>query len=143
VELAPLVAARVNAWAPLAEERGVVLLTDVPDGARARSTPVRLEQVLDNLLENALAVTPAGRTVELSARRSDGAVELHVVDEGPGLSPADRERAFDRFWRGRGGRDGTGLGLAIVRRLVEADGGSVELREAPTGGVDAVVTLAV
>lgn len=142
VALAPLIAARVEAWTPLAAERGVALLTEVPESARARATPPRLEQVLDNLLENALAVTPAGRTIDVTVRPAQDGVELHVTDEGPGLAPADRERAFDRFWRGRDGRAGTGLGLAIVRRLVEADGGSVELREAPTGGVDAVVTLA-
>ena len=65
--------------------------------------------------------------------------EVHVVDEGPGLTDEERERAFDRFWRGRG--EGSGLGLAIVRQLVEADGGSVELRRADGGGIDAVVVL--
>ena len=57
------------------------------------------------------------------------------------MSAADRARAFDRFWRGRSGGEGSGLGLAIARRLVEADGGELELREADSGGVDAVVRL--
>jgi signal transduction histidine kinase len=65
---------------------------------------------------------------------------VHVVDEGPGLTDEERERAFDRFWRAGPG-EGSGLGLAIVRRLVEADGGRVELRRADTGGIDAVVSL--
>ena len=68
-------------------------------------------------------------------------VELHVRDEGPGLTAEQRERAFDRFWRAGSGAGGSGLGLAIVRRLVAADEGEVELREASGGGVDAVVRL--
>ncbi len=66
--------------------------------------------------------------------------ELRVRDEGPGLSAEQRERAFDRFWRARAG-EGSGLGLAIVRRLVEADGGDVELEPAPGHGLEAVVRL--
>ena len=80
-------------------------------------------------------------TVTVSARRAEGWVELHVVDDGPGLSEDDRARAFDRFWRGRSPKPGSGLGLAIVRRLATADGGDAELRAAPGGGVDAVVRL--
>jgi signal transduction histidine kinase len=79
--------------------------------------------------------------VEISTACEDGWVELRVADEGPGLSPNDRERAFDRFWRGRTGGFGSGLGLAIVRRLVRADGGDVELRDARRGGLEAVVRL--
>jgi signal transduction histidine kinase len=137
-----LVDARAEAWSALAEERGVELRGAARDGdLLARGTPDRLEQVLDNLLENALEVTPRGAAIHLHARRRDGTVELHVVDEGPGLSAEARERAFDRFWRGRGSGEGSGLGLAIARRLVEADGGTIELREAPSGGIDAVVRL--
>ncbi len=68
-------------------------------------------------------------------------MELHVVDQGPGLTAAERERAFDRFWRGGGSGDGSGLGLAIVKRLVSADDGEVELRAARPHGIDAVVRL--
>jgi signal transduction histidine kinase len=64
-----------------------------------------------------------------------------VIDEGPGLSPAERARAFDRFWRGGRSGDGSGLGLAIVKRLVAADDGHVELRAAAPNGIDAVVFL--
>jgi signal transduction histidine kinase len=61
-----------------------------------------------------------------------------VVDQGPGLSEAERQRAFDRFWRAGTG-PGSGLGLAISKRLVELDGGTIELRAAAGGGIDAVV----
>ena len=133
VALADVVAGRVEAWRPLAAERGVRLEAS-RDGGVVYAGAARVEQVLDNLLSNALAVAPAGTAVAVSA--SSG--ELHVVDEGPGLTPEQRERAFDRFWRAGSG-PGSGLGLAIARRLVELDGGEIELREAPGGGVDAVV----
>jgi signal transduction histidine kinase len=107
-------------------------------GLRVRSSPDRLGQILDNLVANAVAVSD---TVGVSVSRDDGWVELHVVDHGPGLSDDERARAFDRFWRGRATGSGSGLGLAIVRRLADADGGDAELREAPSGGVDAVVRL--
>jgi signal transduction histidine kinase len=107
-------------------------------GLLVESTTDRLGQMVDNLVANALAVSD---TVSVSASSDDGWVELHVVDEGPGLSADERERAFDRFWRGRSSGRGSGLGLAIVRRLARADGGDAELREAPSGGIDAVVRL--
>ena len=109
-----------------------------------RSTPGRLEQVLDNLLNNALEVAPAGSAVRVVARSSGERVVLEVRDAGPGMSAEQRARAFDRFWRavpGRRDRGGFGLGLAIVRQLVTADGGAVELDTAPEGGLAVVITL--
>ncbi|HET8529381.1 MAG TPA: ATP-binding protein [Gaiellaceae bacterium] len=132
---------RIALWRPLADEQGVRLAADVNGSLYARAAPGRLAQVVDNLVTNALAVSPAGATVTVAARGDAGGVELHVVDEGPGLTPEQRERAFDRFWRAGSGSGGSGLGLAIVRKLVEADAGSVRLREAPGGGVEAVVRL--
>jgi signal transduction histidine kinase len=119
-----------------------VLLETSRDGpAFVRAAPVRVEQVLDNLLANALEVSPDGARIVLGTSRGREWVELHVVDEGPGLTAEERERAFDRFWRGRGSGEGSGLGLAIVKRLVAADDGRVELRPAAPRGVDAVVLL--
>jgi signal transduction histidine kinase len=141
LDLRPIVAARADAWSALAEERGVTLETAAEERVVARAAPVRLEQVLDNLLSNALDHSPAGSKIRLESRRDGDWVELHVVDEGPGLTAEERERAFDRFWRGGGGLDGSGLGLAIVKRLVEADDGRVELRAVRPHGIDAVVRL--
>lgn len=140
VELAGLVRERVEAWSALAEERGVRLIADSDVAPAARAAEERVRQVLDNLVENAVEVSPRGGTITIAARGGPKWVELHVRDEGPGLSQEERRRAFDRFWRGRSG-EGSGLGLAIVRLLVEADGGEVELLEAPPQGVDAVVRL--
>jgi signal transduction histidine kinase len=143
IDARALAESRRDAWAALAEERGVTI--DVRGSAAvALATPGRLEQVLDNLLNNALDVAPPGSSIVVSATRSDGSVRLSVSDDGPGLTSEQRARAFDRFWRadddgGDGG--GFGLGLAIVRQLVVADGGEVVLGPSPTGGLEVQITL--
>jgi len=142
IDTRALLVSRRDAWAALAEERGVQI--DVRAGeAVALATPGRLEQVLDNLLNNALDVAPAGSAIELFAARVGDVVRLGVTDAGPGLDEAQRARAFDRFWRARGEDDdgGFGLGLAIVRQLVISDGGDIALARAATGGLEVTVTL--
>jgi signal transduction histidine kinase len=141
VDAAALMRERVEAWLPLADEHGVDLVAQLNGPLPVRAAPGRLAQVLDNLLSNALEASPAGGKVTLSASAAPPWVELHLRDEGSGLTPEQRERAFDRFWRAGSGAGGSGLGLAIVRRLVAADEGEVELRDARGGGVDAVVRL--
>lgn len=141
VDLPATVEERLEAWSDLAAERGVSLRAELATGAPVRAAPERLHQVLDNLVSNALEVSPPGSSVTVSTRRAGEWVELHVVDEGPGISDAEQRRAFDRFWKGGEGESGSGLGLAIVKRLVTSDGGEVELRRAPGGGIDAVVRL--
>jgi signal transduction histidine kinase len=141
IDLADLIRGRAQAWEAYAGEQGIQVVAE-PDGRPvARAGKGRLEQVVDNLLSNAIEVSPQGATVRLLAGAAREEVELRVVDEGPGMTTIERQRAFDRFWRGRRDGSGSGLGLAIVKRLVEADDGSVELREAAGGGVEAVVRL--
>jgi signal transduction histidine kinase len=140
-DLDSLVAARVEHWRPEAERRGVELVRRVEPGVQVLASPGALDQVLDNLISNALAVSPAGTTVAVDARRAGDKVELHVTDEGPGMTEEQRARAFDRFWRAGPPGTGTGLGLAVVHRLVTADGGTIELGEAPGGGLDAAIRL--
>lgn len=142
VDLRELVSERVELWSALADDQGVRVVADVRHPAVVQATPGRLDQALDNLIENALAVSPEGGTITVRVTPTATGQELHVLDDGPGMSDAERSRAFDRFWRSeRAGTVGTGLGLAIVRRLVESDGGSIELRTAPGGGLDAAITL--
>ena len=107
----------------------------------AAATAGRIEQVLDNLLANALEVSPVGSNVDVVAARSGRWVEIAVRDRGPGMTAGEIERAFDRFWRSGGGDEGFGLGLTIVRRLVRADGGEIELHPRPDGGLEAIVRL--
>lgn len=140
VDLSALVTARLAAWDAQATEQGVRLVSALPNELRAIATPSSLEQVLDNLLANAIAVAHEGTEVIVEGRSSDGWTELHVIDEGPGMTEAQRARAFDRFWR-EGAHEGTGLGLAIAHRLVTADGGEIELRAVLSGGLDVVVRL--
>jgi signal transduction histidine kinase len=140
VDVDLVVRERVRAWSALADEREVHLATVGAAAAPARATEERLRQVLDNLLENALEVSPHGGTILVETRSAPPWIELRIRDEGPGLQPEERERAFGRFWRSRSG-EGSGLGLAIVRRLVEHDDGNVELLEAPGQGLEAVVRL--
>jgi signal transduction histidine kinase len=141
VDVAAVVLGRVRHWTPQANARGIALETNVPVDLHALATPGALEQVLDNLLSNAVAVAPEGTAVQILAHGSGGHVELHVVDEGPGMTAEQRARAFDRFWRAGPPGKGTGLGLAIVHRLVTADGGTIELLARSEGGLDASIRL--
>jgi len=143
VDVAEVADDRYAAWAALAEEAGIALqpASPSPGGAVAWLVPGHLEQILDNLLANALEATPPGRGVRLAVLRVGPDLEVHVTDEGPGMGEEERRHAFDRFWRGSASRPGagSGLGLAIVRQLARASAAEVELRAAPGGGVDAVV----
>ncbi len=141
IEVGRLVSERVELWSALAGENGVSVESRADGQVLAAAAPGRLEQVVDNLIENALEATPRGGMITVSAHRMiGGGAEVHVVDTGRGMSEAERSRAFDRFWRSeRNPADGTGLGLAIVRRLVEADGGVITLHESPGGGLDVQV----
>ena len=162
VDVGAVVDERCLAWSALAEERQVRLAigspvparwADLPPGAVgpggdvpvpvARAVPGDLEQILDNLLANALDATPAGGSVTLSVERDGPDVTVHVRDSGPGMSDDDRARAFDRFGQGPGSsrNGGAGLGLAIVEQLVRASGGRIRLLANDGGGLDAAVTL--
>ncbi|MGW0522602.1 sensor histidine kinase [Crossiella sp. NPDC003009] len=105
------------------------------DHLALRADPMRLRQVLDNLLTNAAVHTPPGTEVELAVWTADGNALVRITDNGPGIPPADQERIFDRFYRVDDSRSrdkgGSGLGLAVVRSLVTAHGGTVELTSEP------------
>ncbi|MEU6589976.1 HAMP domain-containing sensor histidine kinase [Streptomyces sp. NPDC046881] len=139
VDLDAVIADRVAMWEPLAAEQHVALAVTGRPAGRVWAIPGALEQVVDNLVANALRVSAPGTTI--AVHRTPGA-ELHVVDQGPGMSDAERARAFDRFWRASDSHhDGTGLGLPIVRHLVHASGGAISLHPAPGTGLDAAVRL--
>jgi signal transduction histidine kinase len=141
VRLDRVVADRIAAWEPVAEEREVRFTAQGPVGVTASMGHGDLEQVLDNLFANALEAAPAGGQIEIrTGRDPEGvAVELAVIDHGPGMDEAARERAFRRFDTGR--ESGTGLGLAIVHRLVAANGGRAALEETPGGGLTVRLSL--
>ncbi len=150
-DLVDIVERRVDQWKALAEERGVTLAMEIEAHDHVRAIPGSVEQIIDNLIDNALDFSPERSTLTIAVRTgpvaergagSGQTVALHVIDEGPGLSDEDREQAFDRFWRGAGTTTGgSGLGLAIVEQLAQAAGGSARLDRSARGGVDAVVTF--
>ncbi|MER8392051.1 sensor histidine kinase KdpD [Mesorhizobium sp. M1340] len=102
---------------------------DIPsDLPMLRVDPVLFEQVLFNLLDNAAKYAPPGSTIRLQAWADNGFIILQIMDEGPGIPPADLKRVFDTFYRVRKGdqvRAGTGLGLSICRGFIEAMGGTL------------------
>jgi two-component system sensor histidine kinase KdpD len=97
--------------------------------------PVLFEQVLVNLLENAVRHTPGGTPIEVAATHGDGWISLEVRDRGPGVPAEHPERVFDRFFRGtNAGGAGAGLGLAICRAIATAHGGTIAAANRPGGG---------
>jgi signal transduction histidine kinase len=146
VDLAALVRERVAIWSPLAQERQIQLLTSSGQASVA-VTPGHLEQVLDNLLANALDVTPGGGQITVSVRRHHDRVRLEVLDSGPGMTPAQRDQSFRRFWtrsvdsQSRDSSSGSGLGLAIVHRLITVDGGTIQLTNIPGHGLAVQIDL--
>ena len=133
-----------SVWAtlePLAQERDVGLVVS-PGRDQARLAlvdPGRLHQALLNLLENALHYSPDGAAIDVTLEQRDRWCLITVRDHGPGLSEADLERMFQRFYRGdpsraRSRRSGSGLGLAIVKQIALAEGGLIRASNHPEGG---------
>jgi two-component system sensor histidine kinase KdpD len=138
----------VAKWTPRAADRGLRRIDmDVPESLPpVLVDPVRLDQVLTNLLDNACRYAPGPVAITGRAVDGDRAVELRVVDHGPGIPGPERERVFDQFYRLKGGGkrpEGTGMGLAICRGIVGAFGGTLRVETTPGGGATLVITLPV
>jgi signal transduction histidine kinase len=129
---------RVTAWRPVAEERGVELSQTGAGPVWGLAGQGHLEQILDNLLANALDAVPPGGRVVIGATAAERP-RITVTDNGPGMTPRQQEMAFRRFVSSTPG--GAGLGLAIVHRLVTANGGAVRLSDTPGGGLTVTVDL--
>jgi two-component system sensor histidine kinase KdpD len=106
---------------------------------------VLIEQVLINLIDNALKYTPAESPIEVTAEDTGGAVLIEVADRGPGLRPGEERRIFEKFHRTEAAPTvrGAGLGLAICRGIVHAHGGRIWAENRPGGGVTVRFTLPV
>ena len=151
VDVAEVARERVVAWHPVADDRGIVLVARTAAGTgsglgsgRSPGAPVlawigegHLEQILDNLVANALEALGPGHMVRLTTAATAAGARITVSDNGPGMSAEDRARAFLRFTTSS--PNGTGLGLAIVHRLAVSNGGTAQLDETPGGGL--TVTL--
>ncbi len=142
VDLGAMVDDRAEMWLAFVADRGIAIDLQTPAGpVLAQAVPGAVEQVLDNLIDNAQTASPDHGTVRIELVSGPNEHVLSVSDEGPGLSDEDKERAVRRFWRGDASRSGTGLGLAIATALVEGSGGSMELADAPGHGLRVVVRL--
>lgn len=123
-----------------AEEKQIQLTAQLPEtDATITADHQRTEQVVGNLVANAIRYTPEGGKVWITVEEAEGRVALSVSDNGPGIPPEDLPRIFNRFWRAEKSRSrasgGAGLGLAIARQLVEAQGGQISASNLPGGGL--------
>jgi signal transduction histidine kinase len=137
VDLAVIARERVEHWQALAREHDVTVRYEGPVSAAGFAVKTAPEQVIDNYVDNALGVSPPGSRVIVRVVNGPQ-VNVVVLDEGPGLSVEDCERAFDRFWRATSDNHGSGLGLAIVSRLMFASGGSARLEPRTPRGLTAI-----
>jgi signal transduction histidine kinase len=127
-----------------AEEKSVALERELPDDLPpVQADPPRLQQVLANLVGNAVEHTPPGGRVRIGARHTDSMVQFEVSDTGPGISPEDQQHVFDRFWKKEGDGAGAGLGLWIAHEIVDLHGGDLCVSSALGAGTTFRFTLPV
>jgi two-component system, OmpR family, phosphate regulon sensor histidine kinase PhoR len=147
VNLAEAAQRASEAIRPKARLRNTTVELQVPPGLVALADPRGLEQVVLNLVDNAVKYTPPNGHVWVTGRQTDGEIELVVKDDGPGIEARHLPRIFERFYRVDKGRSrdmgGTGLGLSIVKHLVNAMKGEVRVESAPGAGSTFYVTLPV
>jgi signal transduction histidine kinase len=126
---------RVEVWRPLAEHLDLRLVISGPRGLLAQAPSGAVETVLDAVLDNAVKYAPPGSAVDVTTSATTEEITVAVRDRGPGIDPAELDRATGRFWRaaGQDNLEGSGLGLAIAARTVEVGGGSLRL-DLPAGG---------
>ncbi len=146
VDLGQLVDRTLDVFSAEAREKNISLaFTERSGDLTANVDPQRFEQVLGNLVGNAIRYVPEGGRVWVTAHGVADGLSLTVNDNGPGLPPEDLPFIFDRFWRKDKSRarvsGGTGLGLAIARQLVEAQGGHISARNLPEGGLQITIGL--
>ena len=138
VDVSAVARDRAEIWRPVAAERGVSLAVAVTEPVLVRLGEDHLEQILDNLLANALDALDSDTTITVTTQVAGSQAQIVVRDDGPGMSPQQRHAAFHRFATGGGG---AGLGLAIVDRLVTVNGGTVTLSDTPGGGLTVTIGL--
>lgn len=144
-DLGELLARRVEFFQLLGERKAIRVLPAIEPGLVLAVDPGRIEQVVDNLISNAVKYSPHGTSVEVRARREARGVVISVRDQGPGLTEEDQRRLFGTFQRlsarPTGGEKSTGLGLAITERVVRAHGGAIEVESTPGAGATFRVVL--
>jgi two-component system OmpR family sensor kinase len=143
VELEGLAREVVSEVLPQAQARQLDLGLAEGEALQVRGQPDALRVLLRNLVDNAVKYTPAGGRIDLRLQRDNGFAVLRVDDSGPGIPAAERQRAFDRFYRVPGASEpGSGLGLAIVKAIADRHGAAVVLSDSPLGGLSVEVRFA-
>ncbi len=106
-------------------------------------SPLRIAEIVNNVVSNAIRYTPAGGRIDVDCRHTNGKLVLTVSDGGPGVALEDRSRIFEAGYRGKStaGTSGSGLGLGLARRFVEAHGGTINLVDSEDSGARFVVSL--
>jgi signal transduction histidine kinase len=143
-DIAKLVRRRIRHLEPHARNKQIHLEVTPCDGTAAIDA-ARFAQVIDNLVSNAIKFSPPGSTVRIDAHCEGDRLRFSVEDQGPGISPDDRDLLFRSFQklsaRPTAGEKSTGLGLAIVKKIVDAHRGSIEVDNAPGGGARFMVSV--
>ncbi|MGA3172047.1 MAG: ATP-binding protein [Chthoniobacteraceae bacterium] len=144
-DLSILVAATAEQITLLADEKHITVRCNAVDPVEVTGDRFRLQQVIVNLLDNAIKYSPTGGEILLNIRTTDREAVLEVIDSGPGIPPEALPHVFERFFRADSVRthsvNGTGLGLSIVRSICLAHGGTVEAATLPVGGCRITVCL--
>ncbi len=146
VDLGELAAHTLELFSAEAREKNTSLSFERGNGNFVvQLDPQRTEQVIGNLIGNALRYVPEGSKVWITLEESSDGVRLTINDNGPGVADKDLPYLFDRFWRKDKSRSrisgGTGLGLTIAKQLVEAQGGTIEAKNLPEGGLQVIIEL--
>jgi len=142
-DVASLVADTAASFRTQADGAGIALVTEIDGGSpQVDVDPVRMREVLSNLLSNALRYTPRGGSVRLGVSPADGQLRISVRDSGPGISAEALPHVFDRFYKSEESR-GAGLGLAIAKSLVVAHGGEITAASEPGQGTEMRFTIPV
>jgi len=143
IDLQSLVREACELFEPTAEDRGVTLSCDVPDGSHLVGDTRMIQRMLSNLLDNAIKYTPPGGSVKVSVSENDAEVVVSVIDTGCGISSSDLPHIFERFYRCDQSRSqaGIGLGLSLARAIARAHEGEITARSTPNQGSTFTATL--
>jgi signal transduction histidine kinase len=142
VDLSAAAAEGIRDTNELALSRNIDLGLEAAPNLAIRGDREGLRVLVRNLVDNAVRYTPPHGSVQVRVRSTPKEAVLEVIDTGPGIAPADRERVFDRFYRRAAAQEsGTGLGLAIVKAIAERHGAHIVLSESPGGGLHAMVSF--
>jgi len=144
VDLLELTHLTAKSFEPALAKNAITLqVRSIGELPRVNADPDRIQQILHNLLQNALRYTPAGKSIDIELQSEGKEIRLDVRDHGAGIPPEAFDLIFERFYRADSSREresgSTGLGLAIARKLAEAHGGTLTVSNHPQGG--AIFTL--